>query len=210
MKRCISLLLALVLLTGLCACGDFTKTTADKEGCEEFLAALLETGEQVSLSGDAYDAAHCFRVTPAQVQKNSDMEIYRFSDSFASFAFVDGRVLPLGSYLGGYGFVDGIAADVNEDGVTDLVFTSSWGLGIHRGLLSMLDGASGEVNCFYDSAEYSGLDTDLILKQNKNGAYTVYTARVRFSAERGQLSFMPQDPIGDMVPEKGGSFIPRG
>ena len=210
MKKIVCFLLMLCLLASLASCGGYTKTTADREGCDEFLSLLLKEGEDIALSGEPYDAAHCYRVTPAQVEKNSDIEIYRFSNSFASFALLDGRVVKLGDTMGKYGFVDGIAHDVNGDGVADLVFTSSWGLGIHRALLSIMDGATGEVTCFYDSTADSGKSTDFVLQQNKDGSISVLTAHIRFSGDEGRISYLLDTPVGQIDLSNGGSFIPKG
>ena len=51
---------------------------------------------------------------------------------------VDNEVYPLCESFGGFGFVNAIPCDFDNDGNKDLFVASSWGSGLHRSVISVL------------------------------------------------------------------------
>lgn len=100
-------------------------------------------------SGYAYDEAHCYNVTPAIFSYMTDMKIFKFSNSCASFLMLDREIYPLCQAFGGFGFVDAILWDFDEDGNPDLLVSSSWGSGTHCSVLSVFNTATKESVILY-------------------------------------------------------------
>ena len=100
-------------------------------------------------SGYAYDEAHCYNVTPAIFSYMTDMKIFKFSNSCASFLLLDGEVYPLCESFGGYGFVDAVLWDFDEDGHLDLLVSSSCGSDVHHSVLSVFNTATKESTPLY-------------------------------------------------------------
>lgn len=125
-------------------------TNISKDHVPEFME-LLEAGTvlQGLSSGYAYDEAHCYNVTPAIFSYMTDMKIFKFSDSCASFLLLDGEIYPLCEAFGGYGFVDAILWDFDEDGNLDLLVSSSWGSGVHHAVLFVFNTATKESTTLY-------------------------------------------------------------
>jgi hypothetical protein len=60
------------------------------------------------------------------------------SQSFETFVISDGEVARIGRGFGGNGVTSMCVADLNKDGKPDLVYSFSWGSGIHRSEVGVL------------------------------------------------------------------------
>lgn len=173
MKRIFCLLCVLTALFLLSACKDNTptinkykvmKTNICKDYVPEFMELLSEDIELSGLfSGYALDEEHCYNVTPPQVAAETDMKIFKFSDSSASFVMADGKIYILCTFLGGHGFVNAIPCDFDNDGNKDLLVASSWGSGLHRSNISIFNSVTKESTVIYDNSPTAETPADLIV-----------------------------------------------
>ena len=115
------------------------RTVCTKDGVDEFMEAWGDPELTGLNSGYAFNAEHCFNVTPARVYELTGVRVFKFSDCCDSFAFADGKICQICSSFGGFGFLDAVPWDHDGDGEYDLIVTSSWGSGIHRAELSFFD-----------------------------------------------------------------------
>lgn len=182
MKKIVCILCALTVLFLLSSCKNNTptinkhkvvKTNISKDYVPEFIELLSEDFELSGLlSGYTLDEEHCYNVTPPQVAAETDMKIFKFSDSSASFVIADGKIYILCTFLGGHGFVNAIPCDFDNDGNKDLLVASSWGSGLHRSNISIFNSVTKESTVIYDNSPTAETPADLIVAQSTDNIFT--------------------------------------
>ena len=182
MKRILCIFCIMMMLLGLCSCKDDSshkaneyesmKTSATKDSVKEFVSLLENIEPSGLISGYKFDEETCYNVTPPEVSTETNMKIFKFSDSCASFVMMDNEVYPLCEFFGGYGFVNAIPCDVDNDGNKDLFVASSWGSGLHRSVISVFNSVSKESTILYDTSTTNTLSTDLIVARSTANSFT--------------------------------------
>ena len=124
-----------------------------RDGVDEFLLIMGEIRDDGLLSGADFSSESCYNVTPERVAEETDIRIFQYSKTAASFALVDGEVYEICHWFGGFGFFDAYPWDYDGDGQTDLLIASSWGSGLHRAELSVFNRATKEITVLYDTTE---------------------------------------------------------
>ena len=128
-------------ITGDCSKDNVAKFMKDfeKQKLEEFF------------SGDVYDEEHCYNVTPESIEEETSAQIFKFSDSFASFIYLNNQIYPLGKWIGGLGFVSAVPCDFDNDGNKDILYTYSYGSGLHRTVIAVFNTQTMKNTDIYDS-----------------------------------------------------------
>ncbi|MGN0557689.1 MAG: hypothetical protein ACI4IV_07570 [Acutalibacteraceae bacterium] len=220
------MILAVILLCALCSCGHSAdpaageeKYTTDisKDYVDEFLAAVGEMKGDRLLSGVEINKDNCYNVTPEQVAEETNIRIFKCSDSAASFAMVDGAVAELCASFGGYGFVNAVPCDFDNNGVTDLLVASSWGSGLHRSEISVFNAETLQSTVIYDSFHSDDPAVDLIVSErspislvmgNFPSIYTVYTAKIEVNNDNfADLSCVSTAVVGTVSSENGSAVF---
>ena len=163
---------------------------SSREGVDEFLSMIGGIRGDGLLNGADFSPETCYNVTPERVAAESDIRIFQFSKTAASFALVDGEVYEICRWFGGWGFFDAYPWDYDGDGQTDLLIASSWGSGLHRAELSVFNRATKEITVIHDTTEdglcYRGeydlcfSDTVITNPYEGNGIIAVGVDCVRF------------------------------
>ena len=183
MKRILCIFCVITTLFLLCSCKDdgsnkaneyeSMKTNISKDYVSEFMELL---GGEIELgglsSGMVLDEEHCYNVTPPQVASETDMKIFKFSDSCISLVLLDDQIYNLCESFGGYGFVNAIPCDFDNDGNKDLLIASSWGSGMHRSIISVFNSVSKESTILYDTSTTDTPNADLIVAQSTANIFT--------------------------------------
>ena len=126
---------------------------SSRDGVDAFLSIIGKIREDGLLHGADFSPETCYNVTPERVTAETDIRIFRYSETAASYALVDGEVYEICRWFGGSGFVDAYPLDYDGDGQTDLLIASSWGSGLHRAELSVFNRATKEITVLYDTTE---------------------------------------------------------
>ena len=167
------------------------------------------------ISGFSITEDNIYNVTPDQVARETNYRIFKASDSCASFILIDGQIYLLCEYFGGFGFVNAVPCDFDEDGCTDLLVASSFGSGTHRSVISHFNVKTKESTVIFDTSLTDQSDRDLIVMaatpsfssaeiNNLPIYYNIYS--VEISVEEGnlaKLSYLPSDVIGSVEYENG-------
>ena len=184
MKRFCLVGLVLVLMIGICSCNptpdsdpssdsrsssdasevEYMTTPCSKEGVAAFCDILGELQGNGLFAGYVLSEENCFNVTPQKVREETDCKIFKFSDSCASFVMIDNEVYTLCEWFGGYGFVNAVPCDFDNDGNKDLLVASSWGSGLHRSIISIFNSVTKESTVIYDTSTTNDPQTDLIVR----------------------------------------------
>lgn len=224
MKKFFCILSLIITLCLLCSCKDNAlpdtmKTSISKDQVAEFMELL---GGEIELgglsSGYVLDEKHCYNVTPPQVAAETDMKIFKFSDSCASFVLLDNEIYPLCEWFGGYGFVNAVPCDFNNDGNKDLLVASSWGSGMHRSIISVFNSVTKESTVLYDTSTTDTSSVDLFVAaatpsfSSKEievfpAYYQVYSAKITINDMENynlaDLSYVATDLVGSIEIEDG-------
>ncbi|WP_069999122.1 hypothetical protein [Cellulosilyticum sp. I15G10I2] len=148
-----------------------------KDGVETFLNLLQqELGEGIK-KDVLYD--NWFNITPQEVLEKTEAQIFKSSEDCASFLLYREKIYRLGDYFGGLGVVDIKVCDFNKDGQYELLYTHSWGSGLHRSHVSHMDLKSGEQT----QLDYVHLNEDMMLAENPEGEFSLYEAKVEWGEE---------------------------
>ena len=129
----------------------FEAVPCSKDGVDVFMEAFAAVCPGGILNGMPADEAHCWNVTPDSVAAQTDIRIFKFSNSCESYALADGQACHLCDGLGGSGFLNAVPWDYDGDGRTDLITASSWGSGIHRTEISVFIRATGTAKVLYST-----------------------------------------------------------
>ena len=224
MKRSFCLLIGLALLFSLFSCrgGDQTGGGQNenhlpygKDGVDEFISITEDMKGEGLISGFSITEDNIYNVTPDQVARETNYRIFKASDSCASFILIDSQIYLLCEYFGGFGFVNAVPCDFDEDGCTDLLVASSFGSGAHRSVISHFNVKTKESTVIFDTSLTDQSDRDLIVMaatpsfssaeiNNLPIYYNIYS--VEISVEEGnlaKLSYLPSDVIGSVEYENG-------
>ncbi len=183
MKKLFCFLYILVVIFSLCSCKDNSthkaneyepfKTESSKDSVQEFILLLEDVELNGLISGYKIDEKNCYNVTPTKVAAETNMKIFKFSDSCASFVMIDNEIYPLCEWFGGYGFVNAIPCDFDNDGNKDLFVASSWGSGMHRSIISVFNSVSKESTILYDTSTTDTPNTDLIVARSTANGFGI-------------------------------------
>lgn len=228
MKRFFCLFLTGILLMSLTACSansnnsdkedissEYMTTPCSKDSVDDFMKIIGEAELDGLSAGMILDKEHCYNVTPVSVAAQTDIKIFKFSDSCVSLALIDGSVYPICTSFGGYGFVNAVPWDYDEDGNLDLLIASSWGSGLHRSEISVFNTSTKESIIVYDTASTDNPSIDLFVAANspsfssKDTAdhpvfYEIYSANIEVKNHNlADLSYTATGIIGSVVVENG-------
>ena len=140
---------------------DYISAPCSKDGVEELMSIIGEIELGGLSAGMITDKEHCYNVTPLSVAAETDIKIFKFSDSCLSLALIDNEVYEICTSFGGYGFVNAVPWDYDEDGNLDLLIASSWGSGLHRSEISVFNTKTKESIVIY--VAYDNPFTDLFV-----------------------------------------------
>ncbi|MBQ8975312.1 MAG: hypothetical protein IJ072_06285 [Oscillospiraceae bacterium] len=195
---------------------DWMHTECSKDYVTEFISILGTVKGEGLLSGFELDEEHCYNVTPSAVSESTDIKIFKFSDSCASFALIDGEVFELCTSFGGYGFFNAAPWDYDADGTMDLLIASSWGSGMHRSEISVFNVKTKQSKVICTSLEHENTNSenDWFVTTQSPSAYTgnseelsilyvVYSAEVQSGDSLVDLSYVAKTCVGSIELENG-------
>ncbi len=228
MKRLFCLLLTVIVLISLTACQtntdnsdknennvDYMTISCTKDSVDEFMSIIGEVELGGLYAEIKLDEAHCYNVTPLSVAAQTDIKIFKFSDSCVSLALIDGKVYSICESFGGYGFVNAVPWDYDNDGNLDLLIASSWGSGLHRSIISIFNTTTKESIIVYDTSTTDNPSVDLFVAavmpslsskdpQDLPTYYQVYTANIEINNNNlADLSYTATGVLGSVVVENG-------
>lgn len=144
---------------------DLMKTyLGTKTDVEEF---LLLIPDHVT----TYENDTCYNITPEYISDTTEYAVFKYDQSCESFLLYKGKVYEMGTSFGGYGVVDMVTADLNNDEENELYFTYSWGSGIHRSLVGCFDPATEKILL----PDFSNMDIDIMLVAKGTDLYLYST-----------------------------------
>ncbi|MDW7655734.1 MAG: M56 family metallopeptidase [Bacillota bacterium] len=187
--------------------------TGNLEHVTEFLQLAKDIGyDQLPRM---YPDDTCYNVTPDYIYAETGCRIFKYSESCESFLLADGQIYPLGTGFGGFGLTDLQLCDFDRNGQADLLYTYSWGSGIHRSEIGLFNLTTKEEARLVDlttmedsNLEFSDLMNELYLVKLAEDHFVVYTAdRVGSQADRNlgfaQISLVRNERLAEITDDNG-------
>ena len=163
---------------------------------------IVGVDDFLKIQGD-YDSSYendtCLNITPEDIKARSGYQVFKYSQSCASFLLYEGESYPLGEWCGGYGVVNLAMADLNGDGLQELYFTSSWGSGLHRSNAAYFDPVTKKIEPF----SYTHLNKDMMFAWNPAGGLSLHEAEVTDFTDFTHFSVEKKAFLGDVVVRDG-------
>jgi len=159
-----------------------------KDGVEDLMKLLELKKRDMAQENYGYEFSYdtVFNITPEAVSENIDFQIFKCSTSCLTILAYNGECYELGIGFGGYGVVDMMLYDYNSDGENELLYTYSWGSGLHRSCAAYFDFAL----CESVDLDVSAGDKEMIFVTNENGGISLYKAVFQSdSDESGFINF---------------------
>lgn len=98
-----------------------------------------------------------------------------YSAAPESLLIINRKLYPLCIGLGGYGLTSYCVADLNHDGVPELIYTYSWGSGIHRARLAAVSKSWKYTPVEFDT---SFANRDWVVRKTDAGAVELHVGRI--------------------------------
>ena len=144
----------------------------------------------------------CVEITPQAVSDATDWRLFTLQSQY-SFLLADGEVHTLCGYWGGWGVTSALPWDYDGNGVMDLLYTYSWGSGMHRSLVSLFDmTAKQEILLTVIFAEYFEDAVVLPAEPDTPERFCVWLAEDNDSFD-GQEQFAIKREIGTVTLQDG-------
>ncbi len=163
------------------------------EGVEEFLNLIDWQDEE--------ENGKWYNVTPDAIKEEIGIQIFKNDRWYSSVALIDGKTYQLGEYFGGTGFMSGVPCDFDNDGVKDILFTSSWGSGIHRTEVNVFNMATKETTFLKD---YWHKDVMVALQ---DGEYKLFLMEPDLEVHSFAETYSSLTPIGSVKCNENGPYV---
>jgi hypothetical protein len=183
---------------------EFYKIPADKikknYSVEDFESIykeyLTQSGKiKTSLTLKSYD------ITPADVKKELNCQIFKVNNNYDSYLIYKGELFEIGIGFGGFGVTSIKTCDFDANGQKDLVYTFSWGSGLHRSQIAIFD-LSKKKETHLDFVQ---LMEDIQLVKISNNKFNIYNAEL--ASKDSKLVFAKKKLIAKLTSTKGNISI---
>lgn len=170
-------------------------------GNQDYVAEFLNLAEDIGFDKlpRMYPDDICYNVTPEYIENQTGCMIFKYNESCESFLLADGKIYPLGTGFGGFGLTDIQLCDFDRNGKEDLLYTYSWGSGMHRSEIGLFNLTTkeetrlGSMNLTSEEMEKMGslgfMMNELYLMKLDEDHFVVYTAEYVHDSAYKNLGF---------------------
>lgn len=171
-----------------------------KDGVKAFVALQNQVMAEDGTEGNVFSYELCYNITPKEVIEKSNCQIFKYSDSCESYLLYEGQIVSMGISFGGLGLVDVKVCDFDKDGNHELLYTYSFGSGLHRSHVAHFDLKTKRQT----ELDYTYLNDDMMIVINADEQVSLYHANV----EAGKIGLIDFDLtagkyLADVVYENG-------
>lgn len=147
---------------------------------QEFSSIFKDFAKQHNIIVSSKQMESFDDITPEYVFNETGCQIFKNGSTCESYLLYEGNLYGLGIGFGGFGIVDIETCDFDDNDIKDLIYTYSWGSGIHRSCFGYFDlSKKSEREIDISSAESLGfIEEELVLEKASDNKFMVYTANV--------------------------------
>ncbi|KUO53013.1 MAG: hypothetical protein APF76_12605 [Desulfitibacter sp. BRH_c19] len=140
-------------------------------------------------------------ITPENVKKEIGCQIFKVNYTCESYVIYKGEFFPIGFGFGGYGVVTLTTCDFDEDGQKDLIYTFSWGSGLHRSHIGIFD-FSEKKETWLDFVQ---LNEDIVLEKLSDSIFNVYTTDLELKEKLNYTRYIiaPKKIVAKVIAKRG-------
>jgi hypothetical protein len=189
------------------SCSDDARSYPQDRKLSEADFAIMMQEYSLEFMGANYTAAfgvNWVDITPDDVYEKIGCQIFKDGVNCQAFLAYQGEIYELPGFFGGYGIMSLDACDFNNSGSYDLIFTTSWGSGLHRSEIWIFDFSLLEPQMIGNMVA----GKDIVLSKVNDQKFDVVLAKLDHSREAlggyADLSiFIPDIRIGTVEAKDG-------
>lgn len=149
---------------------------------KDFNKLFKEFQDYNKIKSEDYSA---YDITPEDVKKELGCQIFKVNYTCDTFVIYKSKLFPIGRGFGGFGTVSINTCDFDNNGKKDLIYTFSWGSGLHRSQIGIYDLSKGKEEIL----DFIQRDEDVILEKISDNKFNVYTADIVLLNESDLVHF---------------------
>jgi hypothetical protein len=175
--------------------------TQKKADMGEFKSIFIDFAKIQNIAESSIEMDAFRDITPENVFKETGCQIFKNGKTCESYLLYERKLYTLGIGFGGLGIVDIVSCDFDDNGKKELLYTYSWGSGIHRSCFGYFDlSQKCEVKMDISSAQSLGfIHEELALKKISDTQFEVYTATVKIDGgDFAKLSLKKDNLFGEI------------
>lgn len=136
-----------------------------------------------------------YDITPQNVKEEIGCQLFKVNYTCETYVVYNSKIYSIGFGFGGFGLVSIETCDFDNNGKKDLIYTFSWGSGLHRSQIGVFN-FSKECEELLD---FQQMNEDTMLKKISDNSFNVYIAEV--STEKldySNLKFTMKDKVAEV------------
>jgi len=135
-------------------------------------------------------------ITPKEVKEELHCQIFKVNYTLETYVINKGKIFPIGFGFGGAGIVNLSTCDFDENGKKDLIYTFSFGSGLHRSHIGIFNFTNEKEEWLNFVQE----NDDIMLEKLSDKSFKINTAKLSFSddLDRSNYKLSKKDNIGDI------------
>lgn len=142
-----------------------------------------------------YTDDSCANITPPLVFEKTGCLVFKYAKSSASYLQVGRQIFVLGESFGGHGLTDLQLCDFDRNGRLDLIYTYSWGSGLHRSHVDHFNLST----MVQSHLNYTNLNGDLYLSRVADDHFELYQAAVSIeNSDFARISLTRRDLLASV------------
>ena len=113
-------------------------------------------------------------ITPKNIKEEIGCQIFKVNYTCETYIVNKSKVYAIGLGFGGFGVVNIESCDLDYDGHKDLIYTFSWGSGLHRSHIGIFNLAKEKEEWL----DFQQMNEDIVLEKVSDTNFKVYIAKV--------------------------------
>ena len=165
----------------------------------EFKSIFIDSAKEHNIEQYPTMTKDFYDITPENVFNETGCQIFKNGETCESYLLYEKKLYILGKGFGGYGVVDITTCDFDKNGENEILYTYSWGSGLHRSIIAYFDFSNkSEVEVKVSSPQPSKfIKRDLVFKKLSNTEIEVYTAKIN-GLNFGKLGIQKDKLFGEI------------
>lgn len=152
---------------------------------DEFMVLFEEyCAQNNSAAFSSFRREDCRDITTDEIFKATGATLFKYD--YETYLIYDRQLYPIAMGFGGWGLTDIVTCDFDQDGVFDLLYTYSWGSGLHRANLALFRFPAMREEVL----DFIHMNADALLAKESDTVVRVYDARIE-SADNASHQLPP-------------------